>query len=153
MIDIYCKCIICISFKQQTTLSFDKKLLLYLHLLAKKDLHKTYMLDIGSKISQLRKAKNWSQEELAKEVNSSRVMIGNYERNINTPSIEVIIKVAKAFEVSIDFLLGEGLNSSYDKETIRRLDELEKLPTDEKNRIFDYIDLVIRDHKTKKAYS
>lgn len=111
------------------------------------------MISIGERITTLRKGKNWSQEELATKIDSSRVMIGKYERNDNLPSIEVIVKLAKAFEVSIDYLLGEGLNASYDKETIKRLDELEKLPTAEKTKIFEYIDLIIRDHKTKKAYS
>lgn len=111
------------------------------------------MISIGERITQLRKAKNWSQDELAKEVEASRVMIGKYERGDNSPSIEVIVKLAKAFDVSVDFLLGEGLNATYDKEMLKRLDELELLPEDEKIRVFHYMDLVIRDYKTKKTYS
>lgn len=110
------------------------------------------MVSIGERIVQLRKAKNWSQDELAKHIESSRVMIGKYERGDNSPSIEVIVKLARAFDVSVDFLLGEGLNAAYDKEMVKRLDELESLPADEKQRIFHYMDLVIRDYKTKKTY-
>jgi len=77
-------------------------------------------------------------------------MIGKYERGDNLPSIEVIVKLAKAFDVSVDYLLGEGLNAAYDKEMVKRLDELEHLHEDEKQRIFHYMDLVIRDYKTKK---
>jgi transcriptional regulator with XRE-family HTH domain len=80
-------------------------------------------------------------------------MIGKYERGENLPSIEVIVKLAKAFEVSVDYLLGEGLNASYDKEMVKRLDEVEHLPADEKQRIYYFMDLVIRDHKTKAAYA
>jgi len=54
--------------------------------------------------------------------------------------------------VSYD-LLGEGLNASYDKEMIKRLDELETLPESEKQHIFHYMDLIIRDYKTKKTYN
>lgn len=50
----------------------------------------------------------------------------------------------------MDFLLGEGLTAAYDKEMVKRLDELEHLPADEKQRIFHYMDLFIRDCKTKK---
>ena len=110
------------------------------------------MITIGERITQLRKAKNWSQDELAKEIDSSRVMIGKYERGDNSPSIEVIVKLAKAFDVSVDYLLGEGLNATYDKEMVKRLDELESLPADEKQRIFHYMDLIIRDYKTKTTY-
>ncbi|NAW50095.1 helix-turn-helix domain-containing protein [Elizabethkingia argentiflava] len=110
------------------------------------------MVSIGERIAQLRKAKDWSQDQLAKEVESSRVMIGKYERGDNLPSIEVMVKIAKAFGVSVDFILGEGLNAAYDKEMVKRLDEVESLPDDEKKRIFDYMDLIIRDYKTKKNY-
>lgn len=110
------------------------------------------MVDIGERITQLRKTKNWSQDELAKGIGSSRVMIGKYEREDNSPSIEVIVKLAKAFQVSVDYLLGEGPNASYDKEMIKRLDELETLPESEKQHIFHYMDLIIRDYKTKKTY-
>lgn len=62
-------------------------------------------------------------------------------------------KLAKAFGVSMDFILGEGLNAAYDKEMVKRLDEVESLPDDEKKRIFDYMDLIIRDYKTKATYN
>ena len=53
------------------------------------------MLNIGERITQLRKQQNLSQDELAKKAGVSRTIIGNYERNTNTPSIEVLIKLAK----------------------------------------------------------
>ncbi|GAA5040145.1 transcriptional regulator [Marivirga lumbricoides] len=111
------------------------------------------MVSIGERITQLRKQKGWSQDELAKRIESSRVMIGKYERSDNSPSIEVIVKLAKAFDVSVDFLLGEGQNANFDKEMVKRLDQVESLPDQEKKRIFDYMDLIIRDYKTKTAYS
>ncbi|MBI3220479.1 MAG: helix-turn-helix transcriptional regulator [Bacteroidetes bacterium] len=110
------------------------------------------MITLGERIIQLRKNKNWSQEELANQIETSRIMVGKYERSENSPSIEVIVKLAKAFAVSVDYLLGEGLNASYDKETIRRLDELLQLPQDEQQKVFEYMDLIIRDANAKRAY-
>ena len=110
------------------------------------------MISIGERITQLRKQKNWSQDELAKLIDASRVMIGKYERSENLPSIEVMIKLANAFEVSVDFLIGEGQNANYDKEMVKRLDEVERLPDEDKQRIFHYMDLIIRDYKGKQAY-
>ena len=54
-------------------------------------------------------------------------MIGKYERGDNLPSIEAIAKMAKVFEVSVDFLIGEGANATYDKEMVKRLDDMDKL--------------------------
>ena len=62
------------------------------------------MVSIGEHIIQLRKAKNWSQDELAKEM-------------------------------------------------VKRLDEPESLPVDEKQRILHYMDLIISDYKTKRTYN
>ncbi|WP_309607786.1 helix-turn-helix transcriptional regulator [Flavobacterium sp.] len=110
------------------------------------------MLDIGSKITQLRKAKNWSQEDLAKQINSSRVMVGNYERNTNMPSIEVIVKMSKSFNVTVDFLIGEGEFSTYDKEIIKRIEDIDQLDEDTKKHLFFLVDNVIQNYKTKKAF-
>ena len=97
----------------------------------------------------MRKAKKWSQEDLAKEVNSSRVMIGNYERNTNTPSIDILLKIANAFEVSVDYLVGEGELSTYDKEVLKRINDIEHLPEEDKEHLFYVIDNLIKAVKLK----
>lgn len=80
-------------------------------------------------------------------------MVGKYERGDAIPSIEVAKKIADAFEVSLDFLVGEGINASFDKKTLERLQELELLEDDKKKTLFDLIDTYIRDAKTRRAYS
>jgi len=111
------------------------------------------MLNIGGKIAELRKAKSWSQEDLAKKVDSSRVMIGNYERNTNTPSIDILLKIAKVLDVSVNYLIGEGQLSTYDKEVLKRIDDIEQLDEETKSKLFFLIDNVIQNFKTKKAFS
>ena len=143
----------CISFYQTTSISFDKLFDLNLRISDKYWILKHCFMNIGSKITQLRKQNNWSQEELAQHVESSRIMIGKYERAENLPSVDVLVRLAKAFNVSVDYLIGEGANASYDKDMIKRLEEVENLPSKEKDRIFHYIDLIIRDYKAKAAYA
>lgn len=111
------------------------------------------MLNIGSKIAELRKAKKMSQAELATAVGASRDIIGKYERNDNLPSIEMALKLANVFDVSVDYLLGEGQHASYDKETIKRLQEIQNMKPDFRAHLFSVIDSVIRDYKTQQAYS
>ncbi len=79
-------------------------------------------------------------------------MIGNYERNSNTPSIDIILKIAKVFDVSIDYLAGEGQFSTYDKEVLKRIEDISNLSDDKKKYVFDFIDMCLRDDKTQKAY-
>ena len=53
----------------------------------------------------LRKEKNLSQPDLAKELNVSKAIISFWENDIYEPTATHIIKVAKFFDVSIDDLL------------------------------------------------
>ena len=79
-------------------------------------------------------------------------MVGNYERNTNTPSIDVIIKMARTFEVTVDFLIGEGEFSTYDKDIIKRIEDIDQLDEDTKKHLFFLVDNVIQNYKTKKAF-
>ncbi len=79
-------------------------------------------------------------------------MIGKYERNENLPSIEMVAKMAKAFEVTVDFLIGEGENASYDKQIVQRINDIQKLDADTQNVLFNVIDTYIQNFKTKQAF-
>ena len=103
-------------------------------------------------IADLREQKNWSQTDLADNSGVSRVMIGKYERGEAVPSIDAAKKIADAFEVSLDYLVGEGINASFDKKTLARLKDLEDLDDNKKQTLFDLIDTYIRDAKTSKTY-
>ena len=111
------------------------------------------MLNIGEKIILLRKRDNLSQAQLAKSIGASRTIIGNYERNTNTPSIEMMLKIAKTFDVSIDYIVGEGNLANFDKDVLKRIEDIENLDNDTKNKLFFLIDNVIQNYKTKQAFS
>ncbi len=80
-------------------------------------------------------------------------MVGKYERGVAVPSIEAAKKIADAFGVSLDYLVGEGVNAHFDKKTLKRIQELELLEEDKKKTLFDLMDMYIRDAKTKQAYA
>lgn len=69
------------------------------------------------------------------------------------PFHEAAKKIADAFNVSLDYLVGEGQNARFDKKTLERIEELELLEADKKKTLFDLIDTYIRDAKTRQAYS
>lgn len=95
----------------------------------------------------LRKEKDWSQSVLATKSGVSREMIGKYERGEAVPSIEAAKKVADAFEVSLDYLVGEGINSKFDKKTVNRLQDIEKLEANEKEHVFAMLDAFLAKNK------
>ena len=79
-------------------------------------------------------------------------IIGRYEREIITPSIEVIMKIADTLEVSIDFLVGKT-SLELDSHTLNRMEEISKLPEDKKKYVYSLIDMALRDFKTSRAYA
>ena len=104
-------------------------------------------------IADLRNNKNWTQTDLANESKVSRVMIGKYERSEAIPSIEAAKKIADAFEVSLDYLVGEGQNAQFDKQTLNRLQQIENLDSEIKEKMWFFIDTVLRDSQARKAYA
>jgi transcriptional regulator with XRE-family HTH domain len=104
-------------------------------------------------ITDLRNSKGWSQTDLSEKSGVSRVMIGKYERNEAVPSLDAAKKIADALGVSLDYLVGEGVNSNFDKQTLERIKILQLLEPDKKKTLFDLIDTYIRDFKTRQAYS
>ena len=110
-------------------------------------------VNISEKIVSLRKAKKWSQSDLAKNIKASREIVGKYERGENMPSLEMALKIAEAFNVTLDFLLGKGEYASYDKETVDRLNNIAKMDDKTKSVLFDVIDTYIQTFKTKQAFA
>ena len=67
---------------------------------------------LGEKLYALRRSKNISQEEFANVLNTSRQAISKWERNESKPDVDKLIKIAKLFNVSIDYLLSYEINYS-----------------------------------------
>jgi transcriptional regulator with XRE-family HTH domain len=110
-------------------------------------------MNTGKIIAELRDKKGMSQVDLADKSGVSRVMIGKYEREEATPSIDAAKNIADALGVSLDQLVGEGLYRDFDKKTLQRFRDLEHLEDDKKKTLFDLIDTYIRDAKARKAYA
>jgi transcriptional regulator with XRE-family HTH domain len=60
---------------------------------------------ISKRIKTYRKEQEITQEELAEKVGVSRVYIGYVEQGRNTPSLEILEKIAKALKTKLSDLL------------------------------------------------
>jgi Zn-dependent peptidase ImmA (M78 family)/DNA-binding XRE family transcriptional regulator len=61
-------------------------------------------MGIGERIKQARKANKMSLRELAEKAEISAMAISKYERGLDTPSSGVVLRLAQALGVSVDFL-------------------------------------------------
>lgn len=68
---------------------------------------------IGNRISQMRKNKKMTQQELAEKLNVSRSTISNWEVGRNYPDLDMIVLISDELDLSLDELLRE------DKEMVK----------------------------------
>lgn len=58
-----------------------------------------------NRIKKLREEFNFTQQDLADRLASSKSVIGLYENEFRKPSMEVLIKLSEIFNCSIDYIL------------------------------------------------
>lgn len=85
---------------------------------------------IGQRLKNLREQFNYSQEQLAKKLSLSASAIRAYEKNQRQPSHETLKEIAKIFNVSTDYLLGNDINPNDENKEL-----LETISTDLSNPI------------------
>ncbi|MDE7018976.1 MAG: helix-turn-helix domain-containing protein [Lachnospiraceae bacterium] len=64
------------------------------------------MVDFGSSLKVLRLKANMTQAQLALKLGLTKSVISAYETGLRLPSYDILIHIAKIFNVSTDYLLG-----------------------------------------------
>ena len=64
---------------------------------------------LSENIKNLRKAKGFSQEELAIRLNVVRQTVSKWEKGLSTPDSEMLIRLADVLETTVSVLLGEAV--------------------------------------------
>lgn len=61
---------------------------------------------LSERIKEIRMAKKLSQVELSEILGVTKQSVSNWENDNIQPSVEMLVKIAEAFNVSVDYLLG-----------------------------------------------
>jgi transcriptional regulator with XRE-family HTH domain len=69
------------------------------------------MSKIAKNIKHLRGLKNWTQTQLADELEISRARVGSYEEERCDPPVDILIKISNLFQITVDLLVKCDLNS------------------------------------------
>jgi transcriptional regulator with XRE-family HTH domain len=111
---------------------------------------------IADRIRQLRQDKRWTQAELGERLRVHQKQISSYERGVNVPSTDVLIKLAEVFDVTLDSLAFEskGLSSAklniQDRELLRRFEAVDGLPESEKDLAKEMLDLLLLKQRVRQ---
>lgn len=116
------------------------------------------MNTIGERITQLRKKKGLTQNQVAEQVGISKAQMSRYISKGVQPPANTLAKLADVLEVSSDFLLNgnandKAANSLSHAEVIQQYKEVDRLPKEERATIIRVIAALLRDYKTRQAYA
>ncbi len=61
----------------------------------------------GQRIKRLRLGANMTQDQFAEAINANRVTVARYEKDAFMPSSDALLRIAKVFNVTTDYMLGK----------------------------------------------
>ncbi|MBC7088021.1 MAG: cupin domain-containing protein [Tissierellales bacterium] len=96
-------------------------------------------INIGNKIRELRRTKNMTINDLAKNSKLSSGLISQIERNIVSPTIVTLWKISQALDVSIGYLLDEAIDRDKNWCSVIRKSERKKLIVSNNNGIYELL--------------
>ena len=102
---------------------------------------------IGNNIRKYRLMKKLRQEDLAEKAGLTANYIGMVERAEKIPSLETFIKILNTLGVSADMVLSDVLDNGYTVKNSMLNEKLEKLAPEDRNRIYEVIDTMIKQSK------
>lgn len=103
----------------------------------------------GQRLASARKAKGWSQTELAEKLNTSLKMIDYYERRAVNPSVEFVRRAARVLGVSMTDLIGENKVAQVRSkpgpasQLEQRIEKIKQLPRKEQEFVLKFLDTVL----------
>lgn len=112
-----------------------------------------------NRIKLLREEFNYTQQDLANKLQSSKSVIGLYESETRKPSLEILVKLSEIFNCSIDYILGKSdiRNPEKQKEDPLGLAKIGfnmkdyNPPTEtQKEQIKSLIEVIMKDNKKDK---
>ncbi len=115
-------------------------------------------MTIGNRIKRLRQERGWSQAQLGQRLGVHQKQISGYERGVHVPSAEMLAKISEVFDVSLDYLIVGGQAGGQrvevgDRELLRQMAEIDRLPEDEKSAIKTVLETFILKHRFQQVAS
>lgn len=102
----------------------------------------------GQRLARIRKAKGYTQVELAAQLGIIQVMVSDYERDKLRPYHEMIVKFSKALQISTDELLGvkpfKSNASDFSLKLLRRMQKIDALPQAKQKVLLQNIDMFLK---------
>lgn len=100
-------------------------------------------ITFGKRLQKYREEAGYSQEKLAEKTKHSSIFISYMERGQKAPSVDTLIQLANALNISIDLLLGTEIQNSNTSRLLYLEEKMCHLPLMNQQRIMDIFDSII----------
>lgn len=99
---------------------------------------------VGQRIKQRREELGLTQEQLAHKLGVATNYISTIERGASFPRYEKLVMILNALQTSADYIFCDVLDYNGDFRGSVLSEQLKDLPVDEQKRIFELIELIIK---------
>lgn len=72
----------------------------------------------GENLKAMRKAKGYTQEELAIKINVVRQTVSKWEKGLSVPDVDVLSQIAEVLDTKVSVLLGGTITEETDKDAV-----------------------------------
>ena len=119
-----------------------------------KNKESTLSKDFPQKLRELRTKKGWSQGQLGQKIGADLQRISKYERGVMWPTMDLMVRIAKAFDVTVDFLIRDDKNAAVGKiknqDLLNQLEQINNLPDEDQKTVVSFLDAFIKRRKFEK---
>lgn len=109
----------------------------------------------GQRITRIRKARGFTQVELAERIGLIQTLVCDYEKDRLRLSAEMAVRFAMALEISVDQLLRSESAQTFGKQpsrkVLRRIEMIETLPPTQQSVLLKTIDMFLENAALKSA--
>ncbi len=103
------------------------------------------------RLRELRKRSGFSQEKLGIKIGADLQRVSKYERGVIWPTLEILVRIASVFEVSIDYLVRDsenlGISKIKNQDLLKQIEEIDHLPEEDQQAVHIFLDAFTKKKK------
>lgn len=108
---------------------------------------KTVEQIIGKRIQVLRKAKGYTQQSFSEKIGLSTNYLSDIERGKSSARLDKLVSIINSLDCTADDIFVDVINHSCKIKSSRLSDEIEALPAEEQEKIFEIIGVFTKRNK------
>lgn len=109
--------------------------------------------EFSQRMRKLREERGWTQREVAERLGIPTNSYSGYERGAREPDFAMVVRIARLYQVSVDYLLGLSDERSISNERLAVMNRsLVHLPEEDKETLLALIDAYLESRRRRRGH-